>query len=417
MSRPNETLRSKLIAWIDARLPMTRSFEQHLSKYYVPKNLNIWYIFGLLSMLMLINQLLSGVMLTMRYTPTVAGAFDSIQHIMRDVDMGWLMRYLHSTGASMLFVVLYLHMLRGLLYGSYQRPRELVWIIGMAMYVCLLAEAFCGYILPWGNLSYWGAKVVFSLPASIPYIGEPLANWLRGDYGVTGVTLSRCFALHIIAIPLLIGLLLWKHVVALHHVGSNNPDGIEIRARLDAQGIPLDGIPLHPHYTRHHLVGVVVFLLVFLAIVFFFPEGGGYILEPANNTPANLLQTPAEITPAWYYTPFYAILRAIPSKFGGVLALAGSIAVLFVLPWLDRSPVKSMRYKGIWSRLWLGILIISVIALGVLGLTPLDQPLIPQVKNQHLGQLFTLLYFLYFILMPFYSRYETCRTPPERVTG
>lgn len=409
-------LTQKLIAWIDARFPMTRGFEQHLSKYYVPKNLNLWYIFGLLAMLMLVNQLLSGIMLALRYTPTVESAFDSIQHIMRDVDMGWLMRYLHSTGASMLFVVLYLHMLRGLLYGSYRRPRELVWLIGMVMYVCLLAEGFCGYILPWGNLSYWGAQVVFSLPSSIPVIGEPLANWLRGDYGVTQVTLSRAYVLHIIVIPLVIGLLMWKHVIALHHVGSNNPDGIEIRAQTDAQGIPLDGVPLHPYFILHHLYGVVVFLLVFFAIVFFYPDGGGYILEPANNTPANLLQTPAEITPAWYYTPFYAILRAIPSKFGGILLLASSIAVLFVLPWLDRSPVKSMRYKGIWSRLWLGILLISVIALGILGLTPLDQQLIAHISNQLLAQIFTLLYFLYFLLMPLYTCYERCQQPPERVT-
>jgi ubiquinol-cytochrome c reductase cytochrome b subunit len=409
-------LTQKLKIWIDARFPMSAGFERHLSKYYVPKNLNLWYIFGLCAMLMLVNQLLSGIMLTMHYSPTPEGAFDSVQHIMRDVDMGWLMRYLHSTGASMLFVVLYLHMFRSLLYGSYQRPRELVWLIGMAMYVLFVLEGFCGYILPWGNLSYWGAQVVFSLPSSIPVIGEPLANWLRGDYGVTGVTLTRCYALHIIAIPLLIGLLLWKHIVALHHVGSNNPDGIEIRDQLDAEGIPLDGIPLHPYFTLHHLYGIVVFLMVFFAVVFFYPTGGGYLLEPANSIPANPLQTPVEITPAWYYTPLYAMLRAIPSKLGGVLALAAAIAVLFVLPWLDRSPVKSMRYKGIWSRLWLLILLLSVIVLGLIGLTPLDHALLPFMTNQHLAQLFTLLYFLYFILMPFYTRYETCTQPPTRVT-
>ncbi|RZA14455.1 MAG: cytochrome bc complex cytochrome b subunit, partial [Proteobacteria bacterium] len=359
-----------LLQWIEARLPVGRVWRDHLSHYYVTKNLNFFYIFGSLALLMLLNQLLTGIWLTMNYTPTAEGAFASIEYIMRDVEYGWLLRYLHSTGASAFFIVIYLHMFRGLLYGSYQKPRELVWVFGMSIYLLLMAEAFMGYLLPWGQMSYWGAQVIISLFGAIPIVGADLAKWIRGDYLVSGVTLNRFFALHVVALPLLIVGLVVLHILALHQVGSNNPEGIDIKRHLDAKGKPLDGIAFHPYYTVKDLLGVAIFLFVFSAVVFFFPQMGGYFLEPANFEPADMLKTPEHIAPIWYFTPFYAILRAVPDKLMGVLAMAFAIAILFVLPWLDRSPVKSMRYKGWFSRAALALFCVALVTLGYVGMHP-----------------------------------------------
>lgn len=407
----------KLRQWIDLRFPATKTFEKHLSKYYASKNLNFWYLFGVLSMLVLFNQLITGIWLSMMYTPSIEGAFASVEgNIMRDVLAGWLIRNLHAVGASALFLVIYLHMFRGLLYGSYKKPRELIWLVGMGLYVCLMAEGFFGYVLPWGNMSYWGAQVILNLPAAIPHFGDSIATWIRGDFVLSGITLNRMFALHVIAIPLFLVFFVFIHLVSLHHVGSNNPDGIEIRKQIDKNGIPLDGIPLHPYYTTHNLVGIVVFLIIFFAFVFFYPDGGGYILEPANFEPANPLKTPSHIAPVWYFTPFYAILLAIPSKLGGVIALISSVVIFFALPWLDKSPVKSMRYKGSLSKIWLVIFVISVLTLGVIGATQLDHALLPYMSNQRLAQVMTFFYFLYFLLMPFYTAIEDFKVPPSRVT-
>jgi ubiquinol-cytochrome c reductase cytochrome b subunit len=347
----------------------------------------------------------------MIYTPTGDGAFDSIEYIMRDVDYGWLIRYMHSTGASAFFVVVYLHMFRGLLYGSYQKPRELVWLIGMAIYLCLMAEGFFGYLLPWGNMSYWGAQVILNLVGAVPVVGDALVTWVRGDFLISGATLNRFFAIHVAVIPLVLVGLVFIHLVALHHVGSNNPDGVDIKKVKGADGVPLDGIPFHPYYTVHDLVGIVVFLAIFSIILFFFPDGGGYFLEKPNFEPSNPLKTPAHIAPVWYYTPFYAILRAVPSKLGGIAAMGGAIAILFVLPWLDKSPVKSIRYKGWMSKVWLGIFVVSFVGLGYLGAVPADP-----IKTI-MSQVFTVLYFLFFLLMPIYTSIETCKQPPKRVTG
>jgi ubiquinol-cytochrome c reductase cytochrome b subunit len=401
----------KLMSWVDARFPATETYEYHMSKYYAPKNFNFWYFFGVLSMIVLVNQLVTGIWLTMMFNPSAEGAFDSVEYIMRDVEAGWLIRYMHSTGASAFFVVVYLHMFRGLLYGSYQKPRELVWLIGMGIYLCLMAEGFFGYLLPWGNMSFWGAQVILNLPAALPIIGDPLTTWVKGDYLISGITLNRFFALHVIAIPLVLVGLVFMHLVALHHVGSNNPDGIDIKKQKDENGIPLDGIPFHPYYTVHDLVGIVVFLIVFFGVVFFFPDGGGYFLERPNFEVANPLKTPEHIAPVWYYTPFYAILRAVPDKLGGVIAMGGAIAFLFVLPWLDKSPVRSIRYKGILSKIWLGIFVVSFLVLGYLGATPATE------TATLMARIFTVLYFLFFLLMPFYTSIETCKQPPDRVTG
>lgn len=361
----------KLIQWIDERLPIVEAWEKHLSKYYAPKNFNFWYMFGSLSIVVLVNQLLTGVWLTMSYVPTAEGAFASVEYIMRDVEFGWLIRYLHSTGASAFFIVVYLHMFRGLMYGSYKKPRELVWIFGMTIYLALMAEAFLGYLLPWGQMSYWGAQVIVSLFGAIPAVGEDLAQWIRGDYLISGITLNRFFALHVIALPIVLLGLVVMHILALHEVGSNNPDGVEIKKNKDANGIPKDGIPFHPYYTVHDIVALVIFLFVFCTVVFYFPEMGGYFLEKPNFEPANPLKTPPHIAPVWYFTPFYAMLRAITypffgvdAKFWGVVVMGGAIAILFVLPWLDRSPVKSMRYKGWMSKLWLAIFAVSFVILG-----------------------------------------------------
>jgi ubiquinol-cytochrome c reductase cytochrome b subunit len=392
-------------------LPVSRLWRNHLSHYYVPKNLNVFYIFGSLALLVLLNQLLTGIWLTMNYAPTAEGAFASIEYIMRDVEYGWLLRYLHTTGASAFFIVIYLHMFRGLLYGSYQKPRELVWIFGMSIYLVLMAEAFMGYLLPWGQMSYWGAQVIISLFGAIPIIGADLAQWIRGDYLVSGVTLNRFFALHVVALPILILGLVALHILALHEVGSNNPDGIDIKRFKDANGKPLDGIAFHPYYTVKDLLGVAVFLFVFSAVVFFFPQMGGYFLESANFEPANVLKTPEHIAPVWYFTPFYAILRAIPDKLMGVVAMGFAIAILFVLPWLDRSPARSMRYKGWVSRTALALFCLSFLTLGYLGMQA------PGPITTWIARACMLLYFGYFLAMPFYTRHEATRPVPDRVTS
>jgi len=402
---------SRLMGWINARFPATSMWENHLSNYYVPRNLNFFYIFGVLALLVLVNQVLTGIWLTMSYTPTAEGAFASVESIMRDVEYGSILRLLHSTGASAFFIVIYLHMFRGLLYGSYQKPRELVWVFGMLIYLALMAEAFTGYLLPWGQMSYWGAQVIISLFGAIPFIGNDLAQWIRGDYLVSGITLNRFFALHVVALPIVVLGLVVLHILALHEVGSNNPDGVDIKKYKDENGNPLDGIPFHPYYTVKDLLGVVVFLFIFCSVVFFFPEMGGYFLEKSNFEQANALKTPEHIAPVWYFTPFYAILRAIPDKLLGVMAMGAAIAVLFVLPWLDRSPVKSMRYKGWLSRVWLLLFCVSFVALGVLGVLP------PSPGRALLSQACTFLYFANFILMPFYTRMERTKPVPDRVTS
>jgi ubiquinol-cytochrome c reductase cytochrome b subunit len=400
---------NNIMSWVDARFPATRMFEDHLSKYYAPKNFNIWYFFGSLSLLVLVNQLLTGVWLTMSYTPSGNEAFNSVEYIMRDVEYGWLIRYLHSTGASAFFIVVYLHMFRGLMYGSYQKPRELVWIFGMLIYVVLMGEAFFGYLLPWGQMSYWGAQVILNLVSVIPVIGEDLLVWLRGDYLISGVTLNRFFALHVIALPIVLLGLVVMHIIALHEVGSNNPDGIDIKAKKDEKGVPLDGIPFHPYYTVHDLKAVVVFMAVFLSVVFFFPDGGGLLLEPPNFEPANSMKTPDHIAPVWYFTPFYSILRAIPNKEGGVIFMGAALAVLFILPWLDRSAVRSIRYKGILSKVALAIFVVVFITLGYLGTQA------PTEMKTNIARVCTLLYFLYFGAMPFYTYFEATKPVPDRV--
>lgn len=402
---------SKFMDWIDARFPATKMWEDHLSKYYAPKNFNFLYFFGSLALLVLVNQIVTGVWLTMSFTPSAEEAFASVEYIMRDVEYGWILRYLHATGASAFFIVVYLHMFRGLLYGSYQKPRELVWLFGMLIYLALMAEAFMGYLLPWGQMSYWGAQVIISLFGAIPVIGDDLTQWIRGDYLISGITLNRFFALHVVALPIVILGLVVLHILALHEVGSNNPDGVDIKKKKDENGIPLDGIPFHPYYTVKDIVGVVVFLFVFCAVVFFFPEMGGYFLEKPNFEQANAFKTPEHIAPVWYFTPFYAILRAVPDKLMGVIAMGAAIAVLFVLPWLDRSPVRSMRYKGWISKVFLLVFCVAFVILGVLGV------LAPTPGRTLLSQVCTVLYFAYFLLMPFYTRLEKTKPVPERVTG
>lgn len=402
---------SKFMDWIDARFPATKMWEEHLSKYYAPKNFNFLYFFGSLALLVLVNQILTGLWLTMSFEPSAAGAFASVEYIMRDVEHGWIIRYLHSTGASAFFIVVYLHMFRGLMYGSYQKPRELVWIFGMLIYLALMAEAFMGYLLPWGQMSYWGAQVIISLFGAIPVIGEDLTQWIRGDYLISGITLNRFFALHVIALPIVLLGLVVMHILALHEVGSNNPQGVDIKKVKDENGKPLDGIPFHPYYTVKDIVGVVVFLFVFCGIVFFFPEMGGYFLEKPNFEVANAFKTPDHIAPVWYFTPFYAILRAVPDKLLGVIAMGGAIAMLFVLPWLDRSPVKSMRYKGLLSKIALIAFCISFVILGVLGV------LAPTPERTLVSRICTVIYFAYFILMPIYTSLEKTKPVPERVAG
>ena len=409
---------NKIMAWVDARLPVTQAWDKHLSKYYAPKNFNVWYYFGSLAIVVLINQLLTGIWLTMSYVPSAEAAFASVEYIMRDVEFGWLIRYMHSTGASMFFVVVYCHMFRALLYGSYKAPRELIWIFGMAIYLALMGEAFMGYLLPWGQMSYWGAQVIISLFGAIPVIGPDLQQWIRGDFLISGITLNRFFALHVVALPIVILGLVFLHILALHEVGSNNPDGIEIKKNKGADGVPLDGIAFHPYYTVKDIVGLVVFLFVFCGIIFFFPEMGGFFLEHANFEPANSLKTPEHIAPVWYFGAFYSILRAITfeigpidSKLGGVIAMGGAIAILFVLPWLDRSPVRSWRYKGIISKTSIVVFAFVFILLTWLGTQPATE------TYTLIAQICTLLYFAFFLLMPFYTRWEKTKPLPQRVTG
>jgi ubiquinol-cytochrome c reductase cytochrome b subunit len=403
-----------LWGWINARFPAGKMLKEHVTEYYAPKNFNTWYIYGSLALFVLVIQIVSGIFLTMNYKPSAAEAFASVEYIMRDVDWGWLIRYVHSTGASAFFIVVYLHMFRALLYGSYRAPRELLWILGMFIYLALMAEAFFGYLLPWGNMSYWGAQVIVSLFGTIPVIGDSLAEWIKGDYYISDITLNRFFALHVIALPLILVFLVAAHILALHEVGSNNPDGIEIKKKKDARGIPLDGIPFHPYYTVKDIVGLGVFLLLFCGIVFFMPTGGGIFLEAPNFDPANPMQTPPHIAPVWYFTPFYAILRAVPSFLGtqiwGVLAMFAAIALLFLLPWLDKSPVRSIRYRGPLYKIALAIFAITFVTLGYLGLQPATgiYPL--------LAKIFTVVYFLFFLLMPWYSRIDSVKPVPERVT-
>jgi len=397
--------------WVDHRLPVTATFEKHMSKYYAPKNLNFWYFFGVFSFLMLANQILTGVWLTMSFTPSAEQAFASVEYIMRDVELGWLIRYMHSTGASFFFLVVYMHMFRGLMYGSYQKPRELIWVFGMFIYLMLMAEAFMGYVLPWGQMSYWGAQVIISLFGAIPVVGDDLVTWIKGDYLISGITLNRFFALHVIALPLVIVALVFLHILALHEVGSNNPDGVDIKKYKDEEGRPLDGIPFHPYYTVHDLVGIVVFLFVFCFVIFFWPEGNGYFLEHANFEQANGLKTPEHIAPVWYFGAFYTILRVVPDKLGGVLLMGAAIAVLFVLPWLDRSPVKSWRYKGLISRIFLVVFGLFFILLTWLGTQPASG------IYAKLGIISTIVYFAWFITLPFISAKEKTKPVPERVTG
>ena len=420
------SLGKSALRWIDDRFPLSIFIKNHLVNYYAPKNFNFWYFFGSLAMVVLVIQIVTGIFLVMHYKPDAAQAFASVEYIMRDVPLGWLIRYIHSTGASMFFVVIYLHMFRGLMYGSYRKPRELIWLFGVLIYLCLMAEAFFGYLLPWGQMSYWGAQVIINLFAAIPLIGPDLAVWIRGDYVVSDATLNRFFAFHVIALPLVLLGLVTCHLVALHEVGSNNPDGIDIKKNKNRNGVPVDGIPFHPYYTVKDLVGVVVFLMVFTFIVFFAPEMGGYFLEHNNLIPADPLKTPAHIAPVWYFTPFYSILRAIPPMFGsqfpGVVAMGLAVLMLFFIPWLDRGAVRSIRYRGLLYKTWLGLFVIAFLLLGYLGVKPTS------VWGQFGGWLggadravvvarfCTLIYFLFFVLMPWYTKLDKTKPEPERVT-
>ena len=407
-----------VMKWVDARLPVTEAYEKHLSKYYAPKNFNFWYLMGVLSLVVLVNQLLTGIWLTMSYVPTGEGAFASVEYIMRDVEYGWMLRYMHSTGASAFFLVVYLHMFRGLMYGSYQKPRELIWILGMLIYIALMAEGFFGYLLPWGNMSFWAGQVIVSLAGAIPFVGDALATWVRGDFNISGITLNRFFALHVVLIPLVLIVLVFLHILALHEVGSNNPDGVDIKKNLDENGKPIDSVPFHPNYTiGHDLPAIVAFLFLFCAVMFYYPDGGGYLIEHPNYEPANPLKTPDLIAPVWYYTPFYSMLRAatfplfgLDAKFWGLIVMAGAIALPVVLPWLDKSPVKSIRYKGRVSRIFLAIFIVSFFILGYLGVQH------PTPARTLVAQLCTAIYFGYFLLMPWYTSVEKTKPVPKRVT-
>jgi ubiquinol-cytochrome c reductase cytochrome b subunit len=411
-----------LLGWIDARFPLSKLWKEHLSEYYAPKNFNFWYYFGSLALLVLVLQIVTGIFLTMNYKPDAAQAFGSVEYIMRDVPGGWLIRYMHSTGASMFFLVVYLHMFRALLYGSHRAPRELIWVLGVLIYLCLMAEAFFGYLLPWGQMSYWGAQVIVNLFAAVPIVGEDLAVWIRGDYVISDATLNRFFAFHVIAIPLVLLGLVVAHIIALHEVGSNNPDGVEIKKVKDVDGKPLDGIAFHPYYTVKDVVGAVVFLAVCSFIIFFAPEMGGYFLEHNNFIPADPLKTPAHIAPVWYFTPYYAMLRAVPaflgSQFWGVLVMGAAVLILFLVPWLDRSPVKSIRYKGPYYKIALAWFVVSFLVLGWLGLKPTD--FLGKLGDTDtavvLARVFTLVYFLFFVLMPWYTRIDSYKPEPKRVT-
>ncbi|BAK78283.1 cytochrome b/b6 domain protein [Pseudogulbenkiania sp. NH8B] len=405
-----------ILNWIDERFPLSSTMKAHITEYYAPKNFNFWYFFGSLAMLVLVIQIVTGIFLTMNYKPDAATAFLSVEYIMRDVAGGWIIRYMHSTGASMFFIVVYLHMFRGLIYGSYKQPRELIWVFGTLIFLCLMAEAFMGYLLPWGQMSFWGAQVIVNLFGSIPVIGPDLSVWIRGDYVVSDATLNRFFALHVIAVPLVLLALVVAHLVALHEVGSNNPDGVEIKKNKDPKtGIPLDGIPFHPYYTVKDVLGVAVFLIVFSAIVFFMPEMGGFFLEHPNFDPADPLKTPPHIAPVWYFTPFYAILRAIPSFLGtqvwGVLGMGAAVVLIAFLPWLDKSPVKSIRYRGPKFKFMLVLFIIAFIGLGILGAMPSTN------TRTVIAQILSAIYFAFFLGMPIYTKNDVGSEPvPSRVT-
>jgi ubiquinol-cytochrome c reductase cytochrome b subunit len=413
---PNPHKTTGFLGWIDDRFPLTKLWKDHLSEYYAPKNFNFWYYFGSLALLVLVNQLLTGIVLAMAYKPGAETSFDSVQYIMRDVSWGWLIRYLHATGASAFFLVVYAHMFRGLLYGSHRKPRELVWIFGALIFLALMAEAFCGYVLPWGNMSYWGAEVILSLFGTIPYIGHALQIWIQGDFTPADATINRLFSLHVVALPFVLVGLVVAHLIALHEVGSNNPDGVDIKKHKDpVTHVPLDGIGFHPYYTVKDLFGVAVFLIIFSAVIFFAPDGGGYVLEKPNYIPANPQVTPDEITPAWYFGVFYAMLRAVPSFFHsqiwGVIVMFGAVVVLFFLPWLDRSPVKSIRYKGSFFKIAVVIFAIDFIVLNYLGMHK------PSPTFTLIARFGTLYYFAFFLGMPFYSKLEKTKPVPERVTA
>ena len=454
---PNASLAEKGMNWVDNRFPATKLFKEHMSEYYAPKNFNFFYIFGSLSLLVLVIQIVTGIFLVMHYKPDANLAFASVEYIMRDVPWGWLVRYMHSTGASAFFIVVYLHMFRGLIYGSYRKPRELVWIFGCAIFLCLMGEAFFGYLLPWGQMSYWGAQVIVNLFAAVPFVGPDLALLIRGDYVVSDATLNRFFSFHVIAIPLVLLGLVAAHIIALHEVGSNNPDGVEIKAKKDANGVPLDGIPFHPYYSVHDIFAVSMFLMVFSAIIFFAPEAGGYFLEFNNFIPADSLKTPLHIAPVWYFTPYYSMLRAttdqmvyalslvvalaalltivkgglngllkgavavvavvaialllnLEAKFWGVVIMGGAVVILFFLPWLDRSPVKSIRYRPGFHKIIYGVFVAFFFVLGYLGIQP------PTALGTLIAQIGTLLYFGFFLLMPWWSRLGTFKPVPDRVT-
>ncbi|MDO5357416.1 MAG: cytochrome bc complex cytochrome b subunit, partial [Conchiformibius sp.] len=421
MENQNQSKGKALLDWVDARFPLSKMMKEHVTEYYAPKNFNFWYFFGSLAMLVLVIQIVSGIFLTMNFKPdgtlnaqNLPVAFAAVEYIMRDVSGGWIIRYMHSTGASMFFIVVYLHMFRGLVYGSFKKPRELVWVFGSLIFLALMAEAFMGYLLPWGQMSFWGAQVIINLFGAIPVIGPDLSTWIRGDFNVSDATLNRFFALHVIALPLVLVGLVVAHLIALHEVGSNNPDGVEIKKLKDSNGIPLDGIPFHPYYTVKDILGVAVFLIFFCAVMFFAPEGGGYFLEKPNFDPADPLKTPPHIAPVWYFTPFYAILRAVPSFAGtqvwGVLAMGAAVVLIALLPWLDRSPTKSVRYRGPIFKFALVAFLIAFIGLGILGAKEAN------VFRTTVSQILSAVYFAFFLGMPFYTKLDKDKPVPERVT-
>jgi len=417
MSTQTNTESTGFLGWIDDRFPLTKVWKEHLSEYYAPKNFNFWYFMGSLALLVLVLQIVTGIWLAMNYKPSATEAFASVEYIMRDVNWGWLLRYMHSTGASAFFILIYLHMFRALLYGSYRKPRELLWIIGVVIYLAMMATAFFGYLLPWGQMSYWGAQVIVNLFSTVPVVGEDLSVWVRGDFVVSDVTLNRFFAFHFL-VPFLLAALVFVHIVALHKVGSNNPDGVEIKKGPKGNRwsdlAPADGIPFHPYYTVKDIAGVVGFLILFAAVIFFWPDFGGLFLEAPNFEPANPLKTPVHIAPVWYFTPFYAMLRAVPpmfnSQFPGVVVMFAAILIMFFLPWLDRSPVKSIRYKGTLSKVAIAMFAVSFLVLAWLGLEPATP------TKTVLARIFTTIYFLFFLLMPIYSRLDKTKPVPERVT-
>ncbi len=400
---------TKVLNWINYRLPIINTFERHLSKHPVPKKVNFWYLFGALASIVLILQIVTGIWLMMPYSNTEEGAFASIEYIMRDVDYGWIIRYMHTTGASMFFAIVYLHMFRGLLYGSYKKPKELVWIFGATIYLVMMAEGFLGYVLPYGQMSYWGAQVIISLFGAIPYIGESLEVWIRGDYYISGITISRFFALHVVALPLILIALVFLHLVALHEVGAGNPEGIDIEKYIDEDGVPLDSVPFFPYKVLSAMPAIGIFGLVFCIIMFFFPEGGGYFLELANFEEANPLVTPEHIAPVWYYAPYYTMLRAIPDPLGGLIVMAAAVAIIFIVPWLDRSNVASIRYKGILSKIAIIMFVVSFITLGYLGTVTVTE------TGKIMSIICTVMYFAFFLLMPIYTSIEKTHEVPERL--